>query len=113
MPTLNANQVTAPGTYVSEDVAGIIPAALASFNRCYMIGTGTTGLNNKPTQVISEADFVAQFGTSPEHHQRPPIFSAITRRAFCFLSAQRVRLRPTLLPQFRPALIQISTLRVS
>jgi uncharacterized protein len=65
MPTLNANQVTAPGTYVSEDVAGIIPAALASFNRCYMIGTGTTGLNNKPTQVISEADFVAQFGTSP------------------------------------------------
>jgi uncharacterized protein len=65
MPTLNANQVTAPGVYVTENVAGVIPAALARFNCCYMIGTGTTGLTNTPVQVISEADFTTQFGVSP------------------------------------------------
>lgn len=65
MPTTNTNIITAPGTYVSENTAGLIPAELASFNRCYMLGTGATGPYNSPTQVISVEDFTNQFGVSP------------------------------------------------
>lgn len=66
MPSvLNANIITAPGVYVSESTAGLIPAALASFNRAYMIGTAATGDYNKPSQVINLEDANNQFGITP------------------------------------------------
>lgn len=65
MPTLNINQITAPGTYVFENQAGVIPAEIASFNRVYMVGTSASGTVKTPTQVISADDFTTQFGASP------------------------------------------------
>jgi uncharacterized protein len=64
MPVLNSNIITAPGTYISENTAGLIPAGLATFNRCYIIGSSPLGATNTPTQVTSFADFVNQFGTA-------------------------------------------------
>jgi phage tail sheath protein FI len=64
MATLNSNIITAPGVYVTEDTAGLIPAGLATFNRTYMMGEGASGAYNTPTQVISETDFTNQFGVS-------------------------------------------------
>ena len=64
MAILNSNIITAPGVYVTENTAGLIPAGLASFNRTYMFGEGASGAYNTPTQVISETDFTNQFGVS-------------------------------------------------
>lgn len=64
MVTLNTNSILAPGTVVSENVAGFIPVELASFATTYMLGVGTTGPKNTPTQVISVEDFTNQFGSS-------------------------------------------------
>lgn len=64
MTILNSNIITAPGVYVTEDTAGLIPAGLASFNRTYMFGEGASGAYNTPIQVISETDFTNQFGVS-------------------------------------------------
>lgn len=55
----------APGTYVLEDTAGLIPASLVRFNRVYMLGTSSIGTYNEPRQVISVDDFINQFGLSP------------------------------------------------
>lgn len=66
MPSvLNSNIITAPGTYISESTAGIVPASLSSFNRCYCIGRGAIGDYNKPTQIISLEDHQNQFGITP------------------------------------------------
>lgn len=63
--TLNASQIGAPGVFISESTAGALPPNIASFNRCYMIGTGTAGPYNTPQQVISLEDLDNQFGSVP------------------------------------------------
>lgn len=88
MPTtLNVNQLTAPGTYVYEDVAGLIPAEIASFNRCYIIGTGSTGAYNTPTQVISADDFTTQFGSSSSLNSVKLFFANIPNGILFFIRA--------------------------
>lgn len=64
MVILNSNILTAPGVYVSENTAGIVPLELASFNRCYMLGTAATGVYNEPYQIVSAEDFSNVFGSS-------------------------------------------------
>lgn len=61
---LNSNQLQSPGIYVIEDAVGTITQALAPFNRCYMMGTSTTGTPNVPTQVLGTFDFTNNFGSS-------------------------------------------------
>jgi hypothetical protein len=85
MPTLNASLLTAPGVYVQETQAGLIPAGLASYNRIYMLGTGTQGPFNTPTQVISTDDYENQFGTTPSVDALRVIF-ANYRNAVVFFS---------------------------
>ncbi len=88
MPTtLNINQLTAPGTYVLEDVASIIPADIASFNRAYLIGTGTTGAYNTPTQVTSADDFATKFGTSPSLNSIKLFFNNLSNGILFFVRA--------------------------
>jgi phage tail sheath protein FI len=58
---LNSNVATAPGVYVSDYAAGIIPAELATFNRAYLLGSGGVGAIATPTQVISLEDAQNQF----------------------------------------------------
>ncbi|MDM9583104.1 phage tail sheath subtilisin-like domain-containing protein [Nostoc sp. GT001] len=85
--TLNINQLTAPGVYVYEDTAGVIPADIASFNRAYLIGTGTTGAYNTPTQVTSADDFVTKFGTSPSLNSVKLFFNNISNGILFFVRA--------------------------
>ena len=60
MATLTLANITAPGTYVSEQTAGFIPAELASFNAVYMLGTATAGDYNTPIQILDGGDQGAQ-----------------------------------------------------
>jgi uncharacterized protein len=83
--TLNINQLTAPGTYVLEDVAGIISPDIASFNRCYLVGTGTTGAFNTPTQVTSADDFVTKFGSSPSLNSVKLFFNNLSNGILFFV----------------------------
>ncbi|MCC5636321.1 phage tail sheath subtilisin-like domain-containing protein [Nostoc sp. CHAB 5844] len=85
--TLNINQLTAPGVYVYEDTAGVIPAEIASFNRCYLIGTGTTGTYNAPTQVTSADDFTTQFGSSPSLNSVKLFFNNLPNGILFFIRA--------------------------
>lgn len=88
MPTtLNINQLTAPGVYVYEDTASVIPADIASFNRTYIIGTGTTGAFNTPTQVTSSDDFATKFGTSPSLNSVKLFFNNISNGILFFIRA--------------------------
>ncbi|PHJ59596.1 hypothetical protein VF14_08990 [Nostoc linckia z18] len=85
--TLNINQLTAPGVYVYEDTAGLIPADIASFNRAYLIGTGTTGAFNTPTQVTSADDFATKFGTSPSLNSVKLFFNNLSNGILFFVRA--------------------------
>jgi uncharacterized protein len=85
--TLNINQLTAPGVYVYEDTAGIIPADIASFNRCYLVGTGTTGAYNTPTQVTSADDFTTKFGSSVSLNSVKLFFSNLSNGILFFVRA--------------------------
>ncbi|MCC5644791.1 phage tail sheath subtilisin-like domain-containing protein [Nostoc sp. CHAB 5824] len=85
--TLNINQLTAPGVYVYEDTAGIIPADIASFNRAYVVGTGTAGAYNTPTQVTSADDFVTKFGASPSLNSVKLFFNNISNGILFFVRA--------------------------
>lgn len=75
MPVLNSNILTAPGVYIQESQAGLIPAGLATYNRIYMLGTGTQGPFNTPTQVVSVEDFENQFGAAPSIDSLRVIFA--------------------------------------
>ncbi|NDJ20958.1 hypothetical protein GS682_04720 [Nostoc sp. B(2019)] len=88
--TLNINQLTAPGTYVLEDVAGIIPADIASFNRCYLIGSSASGTAKTPTQVTSADDFVTKFGASPSLNSVKLFFNNLTNGILFFVKAAGV-----------------------
>lgn len=59
MVNLTAANINAPGTYISEQTAGFIPAELASFNTCYMLGTATAGDYNTPIQILDGGDYGA------------------------------------------------------
>lgn len=85
--TLNINQLTAPGTYVLEDVAGVISPDIASFNRCYMVGTGTVGAFNTPTQVTSADDFTTKFGSSPSLNSVKLFFNNLSSGILFFVRA--------------------------
>ncbi|RCJ20133.1 hypothetical protein A6S26_05275 [Nostoc sp. ATCC 43529] len=85
--TLNINQLTAPGVYVYEDTAGIIPADIASFNRAYLIGSGTTGAYNTPTQVTSADDFATKFGTSSSLNSVKLFFNNLSNGILFFIRA--------------------------
>jgi hypothetical protein len=84
MSTLNINQLTAPGTYVYEDVAGVIPADIASFNRCYLIGSSASGTAKIPTQVTSVDDFTTKFGASPSLNSVKLFFANISNGILFF-----------------------------
>jgi hypothetical protein len=62
--SLNAASQTAPGVYVFENAVGPTPAALASFNRVYYLGSASAGPATTPTQIISAVDFTNQFTSS-------------------------------------------------
>lgn len=64
---LYLNSQTVPGIYVSEDVAGVIPASLASHTTAYMLGTTTQpgAPRGVPTFIRSPEDFLNVFGASP------------------------------------------------
>ncbi|HEY9835420.1 MAG TPA: hypothetical protein V6D27_00770 [Vampirovibrionales bacterium] len=62
---LNQGVLTAPGTYVGENAAGIAPVELASFNRCYMMGGGLDGNFAEPRQITDITDAINQFGLLP------------------------------------------------
>lgn len=85
MATLNASLLTAPGVYIQETQAGLIPAGLATYNRIYLLGTGSQGPYNTPTQVISTDDFENQFGATPSVDSLRVIF-ANYRNAVVFFS---------------------------
>jgi hypothetical protein len=87
MPVLNASAVTAPGTYISENTAGLIPASTATFDRCYIIGTGSTGPFNTPTQVVSADDFTNQFGSSPSTNSIKLFFNNLANGILFFVRA--------------------------
>lgn len=85
--TLNINQLTAPGTYVVEDVAGIISAEIASFNRCYLVGSSASGTAKVPTQVTSADDFTTKFGTSPSLNSVKLFFNNLSNGILFFVKA--------------------------
>lgn len=88
MPTtLNVNQLTAPGVYVFEDTSGVISPEIASFNRCYIIGTGSTGDYNTPIQVTSADDFTTQFGSSSSLNSIKLFFNNIPNGILFFIRA--------------------------
>jgi len=62
--TIFAN-ITRPGVFLTEDVAGFRTPELASFNTVYMIGSAESGAFAVPTLVTSLTDFTNQFGLSP------------------------------------------------
>ncbi len=62
---LNSNIINAPGVFISESTAGLIPAGLATHDRAYILGTGALGNYNTSTQIISTDDLTNQFGISP------------------------------------------------
>lgn len=90
MPTLNTNQLTAPGTYVFENAAGVIPATIASFNRCYLVGTSASGTAKTPTQVTSVDDFTTQFGASPSLNSVKLFFANLNDGILFFIKAEAV-----------------------
>lgn len=85
--TLNINALTAPGTYVYEDVAGLIPADIASFNRCYIVGSSATGTAKTPTQVTSVDDFTTKFGASPATNAVRLFFANLSNGILFFVKA--------------------------
>lgn len=68
--------VLSPGTYVTENTTGVIPVERASFLTVYMMGTGTTGALNTPTQVLSEDDFKNIFGATSASAKHARLFFA-------------------------------------
>lgn len=88
VPTLNINQLTAPGTYVYENTAGIIPATIASFNRAYIVGTSASGTAKTPTQVTSADDFTTQFGASPSLNSVKLFFSNLPDGLLFFVKSE-------------------------
>lgn len=62
MSLIDINAINAPGTYVSEKTTGIIPTELASHDRCYILGTSSSGSYATPTQIISLNDANNLFG---------------------------------------------------
>lgn len=62
--TIDINSLYAPGTQVSEDVAGYIPVEIASHSTVYMVGSAAQGPEDEPTLVVSPEDFTNQFGAS-------------------------------------------------
>ena len=67
MPTanLNANILTAPGVHVAENQAGFAPVEISTFNRAYIVGSGSTGDYADPRQVTDITDAINQFGILP------------------------------------------------
>lgn len=95
MPVLNINAVTAPGTYISEQTQGVIPATLATFDRCYMLGSSASGTAKKPTQVISAEDFTNQFGSSPSLNAVKLFFANIPAGVLYFTKVPAAGAAPT------------------
>lgn len=62
MPLIDVNSINAPGTYISEKTVGLIPTELANHDRCYILGTSSSGDYAKPTQIINLADATNLFG---------------------------------------------------
>jgi uncharacterized protein len=54
-----------PGVYTREDTFGTIPAILNTHDACYMFGSASMGVENKPVFVTSYDDFLNVFGASP------------------------------------------------
>lgn len=88
MPPLNVNQLTAPGTYVFEDVAGTIPSEIASFNRVYLVGSSASGTEKTPIQVTSTDDFTTKFGVSPSLNSVKLFFRNLPQGILFFVKAQ-------------------------
>ena len=59
-----AAALTRPGAKLVEGTAGSRVPEIASHNTIYILGTGTLGVYQKPTQIISVEDFQNQFGAS-------------------------------------------------
>ncbi len=65
MPTaFNASVNQAPGIYVTQDTAGLIPASIIPFNRVYMVGPAGTGEYGRPIQIHSYEDALNVFGVA-------------------------------------------------
>mgnify|MGYP000745287896 CR=1 FL=1 len=84
--TLNINALTAPGVYVYEDVAGVIPAEIASFNRTYIIGSSASGTGGV-TQITSTDDFITKFGSSPSLNAVKLYFANLPNGILFFIKA--------------------------
>ena len=65
MVNISTQTYNVPGAYVNEGSMGAVNQELADHANCYMIGTGTQGMEDIPTLVQSYPDFVNTFGTSP------------------------------------------------
>lgn len=89
---------TVPGVFISEDRAGAIPAALASFTSLYVIGTSTvaTAPKDAPWFVTDLADFVNIFGiSSPSHEAARLYFRQKPKEGLWFINVSHAGAVPT------------------
>ena len=83
--SLAVQQFTAPGTYITQDFAGALPAGIVSFSNAYLFGevsdlvstSLTTGIPyNVPIQITSLEDFETRLGNGNQNAFVTPAFGA-------------------------------------
>jgi hypothetical protein len=102
MPYLNITS-RAPGVQVFDNSAGSVNIIPGRFGVVYVLGSSATGPKNIPVQVVSTADFTAQFGASPTTRYIRQFFDAMPTGILYFISATNAVVNKPTLTEYQAA----------